>query len=234
MRYRQHVFPACYLARLVYIRERRESMVPPKSVLCKNDALPVAMDCCWSVPILSACVSLLFTMPDVNAGLLYVLFMEKFLVSREIASWPRIIATLMTNFMGFAIGAVQEKIAVYTMLLFGSVLCPAAVIASAFVPNMTWMMVTLGCLYGLSVGTLLIGTSVYVVSYFDEYRGAATGIKYLGVSVSGVLGPVLLSTLAATYGLQGLLLVVCSATLEDRTICTACVGESTSSQPSCY
>ncbi|XP_070388976.1 monocarboxylate transporter 14-like [Dermacentor albipictus] len=188
-------------------------MAPPKASLSKNSALPVAMDCCWSVPLLCACASLLFTMPEANAGLLYVLFMEKFLVSREIASWPRTIATLMTNFMGFAIGAIQQKVAVYTMLLFGSVLCPAAIIASAFVPNMTWMMVTLGCLYGLSTGTLLIGTSVYVVSYFDEYRGAATGIKYLGLSMSGVLGPVLLPTLAATYGLQGLLLVVGGITL---------------------
>nr|XP_054923324.1 monocarboxylate transporter 9-like isoform X1 [Dermacentor andersoni] len=63
------------------------------------------------------------------------------------------------------------------------------------------------------MGMLLIGTSIYVVSYFDEYRGAATGIKYLGTSVSGVIGPVLLSTLAATYGLQGLLLVVGGITL---------------------
>ncbi|KAH7958911.1 hypothetical protein HPB49_006480 [Dermacentor silvarum] len=123
-------------------------MVPPGASLSKNGAPPVPMDCCWSVPILSACASLLFTMPDTNGGLLYVLFMERFGVSREIASWPHTIATLMTNFMGFVIGAVQRKISVYTMLLFGSVLCPAAVIASAFVPNMTWMMVTLGCLYG--------------------------------------------------------------------------------------
>ncbi|XP_037565766.1 monocarboxylate transporter 9 [Dermacentor silvarum] len=63
------------------------------------------------------------------------------------------------------------------------------------------------------MGTLLIGTSLYVVSYFHEYRGAATGIKYLGISVSGVIGPVLLSILAATYGLQGLLLVVGGITL---------------------
>nr|XP_054923325.1 uncharacterized protein LOC126524519 isoform X2 [Dermacentor andersoni] len=75
-------------------------MAPPKASLSKNGALPVPMDCCWSIPILSACATLLFMMPEANAGLLYVLFMERFLVSREIASWPLIIATLMTNFMG--------------------------------------------------------------------------------------------------------------------------------------
>ncbi|KAL1482552.1 hypothetical protein MTO96_033720 [Rhipicephalus appendiculatus] len=152
-------------------------------------------------------------MPEANSGLLYVLFMEKFGVSREIASWPHTISRLMTTFVGFAIGAIQSHISVYAMLLFASVLCPATVMASAFVPSMTWMMVTMGFLYGLSLGTLLIGTSVYVVSYFDEYRNVATGIKYLGVSVSGVIGPILLSAVMDTYGLAGLLLIVGGITL---------------------
>ncbi|KAL1482553.1 hypothetical protein MTO96_033721 [Rhipicephalus appendiculatus] len=99
-------------------------------------------------------------MPDANFGFLFVLFMEKFGVSREIASWPHTISKVMTTFVG------------------------------------------------LSLGTLLIGTSVYVVSYFDEYRNVATGIKFLGVSVSGVIGPILLPAVMDTYGLAGLLLIV--------------------------
>ncbi|XP_077511125.1 uncharacterized protein LOC144121665 isoform X2 [Amblyomma americanum] len=89
------------------------------------------------------------------------------------------------------------------MIMAGAVLCPVALITSSFAPNIVWMCVTYGFLYGMSFGLLSISTSICIVTYFHKYRSFATGIQYLGVSLSGVIGPSLLSALAATYSLQG-------------------------------
>nr|XP_037277570.1 uncharacterized protein LOC119170488 isoform X1 [Rhipicephalus microplus] len=66
---------------------------------------------------------------------------------------------------------------------------------------------------GASYGALVIGTAVYVVSYFYEYRGFAMGIKFLGVSLSGIIGPSLLSHLASEHGLKGCFLITGGLTL---------------------
>ncbi|XP_077511127.1 monocarboxylate transporter 14-like isoform X2 [Amblyomma americanum] len=125
----------------------------------------VPTDRCWTVPIIAACANCLFTMPETNSGLFYVLFMDKFGVNREWASWPRTISTVMSNLMG------------------------------------------------ISEGTLMISTSVYMVCYFNKYRSAAMGLKYLGVSTSGIVGPLLLSALEEKYGLEGTFLVLGGITL---------------------
>ncbi|KAK8787688.1 hypothetical protein V5799_022536, partial [Amblyomma americanum] len=168
---------------------------------------PDLVDVCWAVPFLTACASFLFSMPKTNSGILFVLFVDHFGVSRETASWPKTIESAASSFMGFAIGAAQQRLSVYSVIAGGAVLCPIAVIASAFAPNMTWMSVTVGFLYGISFGLLIIGSSIYIVSYFESYQNTAAGIKFFGVSLTGAIGPSLLSHLASTYGVQGCLLV---------------------------
>nr|XP_050028390.1 monocarboxylate transporter 9-like [Dermacentor andersoni] len=59
----------------------------------------------------------------------------------------------------------------------------------------------------------MISTSIYIVSYFDKYRSFATGIQYLGISLSGIIGPSVLSKIAATYGLEGTMLLAGGVTL---------------------
>ncbi|XP_049519375.1 uncharacterized protein LOC119444543 isoform X1 [Dermacentor silvarum] len=59
----------------------------------------------------------------------------------------------------------------------------------------------------------MISTSIYIVSYFEKYRSFATGIQYLGSSLSGIIGPSMLSKLAATYGLGGTMLLAGGVTL---------------------
>ncbi|XP_050028904.1 monocarboxylate transporter 14-like [Dermacentor andersoni] len=53
----------------------------------------------------------------------------------------------------------------------------------------------------------MIGISIYTVSYFDQYRGIASGIRFTGVSLTGIIGPSLLAQLAKTYNFQGCLLI---------------------------
>lgn len=165
------------------------------------------IDCCWALPFVAACSCFLFGMPQTNSGILYVLFMDKFGASRETALWPRTIDSIASNFMGFVIAATQKRLPIYSLIMLGAIFCPLSIIASAFVPNLAWMSVTMGLFYGASVGILLIGQSIYTVSYFEKYRGVATGITFIGVSVSGIVGPAILPLLANSYGVDGAMFV---------------------------
>ncbi|XP_077532372.1 monocarboxylate transporter 14-like [Haemaphysalis longicornis] len=166
-----------------------------------------AVDRCWALPIVSACSSFLYSTPQMNSGIFFVLFMEKFGVSRESALWPKTIDSMMTNVMGFVIGFYQKRFSVYSIIMMGAFVCPLSVIFSGFVPNMAWMSVTMGFFYGASLGILSIGTSIYIVSYFEKYRGAATGITLLGVSLTGIVGPLVLPHLMLIYDLRGTLIL---------------------------
>ncbi|XP_077534790.1 monocarboxylate transporter 9-like [Haemaphysalis longicornis] len=165
------------------------------------------VDRCWALPFVAACSGFLFGMPQTNSGILYVLFMDKFGASRQTALWPRTIDSITSNFMGFVIAAAQKRLPVYNLIVAGAIVCPLSIVASAFVPNLAWMSVTMGFFYGASVGILLIGQSIYTVSYFEEYRGVATGITFAGVSLSGIVGPAILPPLAQTYTVDGAMIL---------------------------
>lgn len=55
---------------------------------------------------------------------------------------------------------------------------------------------------GAGAGTTLVSLSVILATYFDRYRGVASGVKYAGWSCSGLVFPSLLSYLRNEYGLQ--------------------------------
>ncbi|XP_077534529.1 monocarboxylate transporter 14-like [Haemaphysalis longicornis] len=185
------------------------------------------IDRCWALPFLAACSAFFFAMPHTTSGILYVIFMEKFRVSREAALWPRTIQSVTASIMGFPIGALQRKMSIYSIIVIGTWVGPVALVTSAFVPNIEWMSVTFGFLYGkynthantysctcarllesgVSAGILWIATSIYIVSYFHEHRSLAIGIMSLGYSLSGVAGASLLPHLFRTYGFDGATLV---------------------------
>lgn len=58
-----------------------------------------------------------------------------------------------------------------------------------------------------------MSTALYVLSYFKKYRGLATGLVYVGVSISGVICPILLSAFVDIYGFTGSLLLLGGITL---------------------
>ncbi|KAH9377791.1 hypothetical protein HPB48_018927 [Haemaphysalis longicornis] len=55
-------------------------------------------DRCWGIPFVAMCACFLLCMPMSSTGYLYVLFMEKYEINRETASWPESIITFSQNF----------------------------------------------------------------------------------------------------------------------------------------
>ncbi|KAH9377793.1 hypothetical protein HPB48_018929 [Haemaphysalis longicornis] len=65
----------------------------------------------------------------------------------------------------------------------------------------------------MGVGASIVAFAVFTMLYFDKYRATANAIKFVGWSASGVAGPLVLSSLASSYGLGGTLLLSASIAL---------------------
>ncbi|XP_049271327.1 monocarboxylate transporter 10-like [Rhipicephalus sanguineus] len=105
-------------------------------------------DCCWGIPVVAMCVSFLLCMTQSSTGYLYVLFMEKYDVNRETASWPESIIMLTQNLGGFVVTVLHSKVPIFYVLLFSAALCCAGLVGASFAPDMKWMSAMLGGVYG--------------------------------------------------------------------------------------
>ncbi|XP_065286672.1 monocarboxylate transporter 5-like [Dermacentor albipictus] len=173
---------------------------------------PVATACppqdsCWSIPTVAMCASFLLCMTQTSTGYLYVLFMEKFRVNREVASWPESIMMLTQNLGGFVVTVLYSRLPIFYVTLLSASLCSAGLVGAAFAPDMKWMSVMLGGIYGTGCGASIISFTVMTMLYFEKYRATATACKYIGWAASGLSGPLVFSATASNYGLGGSLLI---------------------------
>ncbi|XP_065282075.2 monocarboxylate transporter 9-like [Dermacentor albipictus] len=165
-------------------------------------------DRCWGVPLVATFSAFLVFLPPSSAGLLYVLFMGEFRISHEMAAWPQSTYTVMSNTIGLVQSVLQQRVPLYHLTLFGVALTCVGLVACAFAPDIVWMAALYGGVYGAGAGISMISLSLYLLLYFDKYRGTATAFKYCGWAASGIVGPSLIGYVAENYGAQGALLLV--------------------------
>ncbi|XP_037566228.1 uncharacterized protein LOC119445998 [Dermacentor silvarum] len=165
-------------------------------------------DRCWGVPVVATFSAFLVFLPPSSAGLLYVLFMGEFGITHEMAAWPQSTYTVMSNSIGLVQSVVQQRVPLYHLTLFGVGLTCAGLVACAFSPDIVWMAALYGGVYGAGAGISMISLSLYLLLYFDKYRGTATAFKYTGWAASGIVGPTLIGYIAEHYGAQGALLFI--------------------------
>ncbi|KAL1446408.1 hypothetical protein MTO96_044593 [Rhipicephalus appendiculatus] len=165
-------------------------------------------DQCWIVPFCVALSAFLLVMVSSCTGYVIVLFREKYGVNHQRASWLASTLVIAMCFSGLVVSQLQRKISIYHISLMGACLASAGLVASAFAPNIAWMTFTFGIMYGTGLGTALLGLCVYLLLYFDEYRGTATAIMWIFRATSGMAGMPLLWHLTGNYGVQGCLLVM--------------------------
>lgn len=166
------------------------------------------LDRCWGVPVVATLSSFLVFLPTSSAGLLYVLFMDEFSVSHQMAAWPQSTHTVMSNTIGLVLSVLQQRVPLYHLTLFGVALTCTGLVASALSPDIIWMAALYGGVYGAGAGISMISLSLYLLLYFDKYRATATSFKYAGWAASGIIGPTLIGYIADNYGTQGALLLV--------------------------
>lgn len=154
-----------------------------------------------------AAAAFLVCMPWSWFGLLFVYFMEEFDISRETASWPKSIASMLSHVSGLAVYALQQCSKTYYIVLLSTILTSAAFILSAFATNILWMSLTVGVMHGLGHGIFVTSSSVYTLLHFEKYRAIATSLAFIAYGASSVISQIVLAGLVERYELDGALLV---------------------------
>ncbi|KAL1471856.1 hypothetical protein MTO96_039669, partial [Rhipicephalus appendiculatus] len=103
----------------------------------------------------------------------------------------------------FGIMLLQNKLPLFYITILSIGTCGAGAIAGAFCPDIAWISVAVGGLYGIGFGATITSFSMYTLTYFDQYRATATAVKYASRSAAGVVGPSLMSVISGYYGLHG-------------------------------
>ncbi|XP_077507938.1 monocarboxylate transporter 13-like [Amblyomma americanum] len=165
------------------------------------------IDNCWGVPIVAAFSAFLLVMASSSYGYFYVLFMKKYAISHEQAAWPASALVIAGSCTCLVVSQIQYKVSLYHITLAGGILASIGITASAFAPNIIWMTVTFGVLYGAGIGTALLGLSLYILAYFEKYSGTAFAIMWVSRAASGMAATPLLWYLTANYGVEGCLLI---------------------------
>lgn len=138
-----------------------------------------------------------------NNGFFYVAYLRHYGVTRQQASWPSSTHTIISHVIGLPIAALQSRFSVYRITLVGGIMSWMGFVLSAFSPSIEVVTLTMGVIYACGSGTTAILLSVYNAMYFTKYRGVATGSKFGGWSLSGLVFPYLLTMLFNTYGFEG-------------------------------
>ncbi|KAH6933225.1 hypothetical protein HPB50_013734 [Hyalomma asiaticum] len=108
---------------------------------------------------------------------------------------------------GIFSGPLSEVFTTIPVLVGGSALAAAGMIASAFVPDITWLTVTLGVIHGIGLGIVTTMLQVLISMYFERFRGAANGSMFAGYTASAFIFPKLLLYFSDAYGFRGSLLL---------------------------
>ncbi|KAH7955578.1 hypothetical protein HPB52_001384 [Rhipicephalus sanguineus] len=164
-------------------------------------------DECWHVAVVAGLLTCLAAALTRSSGFLHVGIMEQYGVDHEKASWPISLASVLNNMAGLIAGPICQKIGAVPVLHVGCVIMWVSLMASSFSPNITWLALTMGALFGIGCGTTFMTLHVLVNQHFQKYTGLALGIMYTGCTASAFIFPRLLLFLANTYGFQGSMLI---------------------------
>ncbi|KAG2010418.1 monocarboxylate permease [Coprinopsis cinerea AmutBmut pab1-1] len=107
-------------------------------------------------------------------------------------SWIGSLQLWVFFFSGGFIGRVFDSYGPRYLMLLGSVLYAASVIATSVSTQYYEFMLSQGLLFGLAVGLLFYPSLASVSTHFLKYRATALGIAAAGSSFGGVLYPIVL------------------------------------------
>ncbi|KAL1482212.1 hypothetical protein MTO96_033954 [Rhipicephalus appendiculatus] len=174
---------------------------------CNAPRKKASPDECWHVAVVAGLLTCLAAALTRSSGFLYVGIMEQYGVDHEKASWPIALSAVLNNMAGLIAGPICQKIGAVPVLHAGCVIMWVSLIASSFSPNITWLALTMGALFGIGCGTTFMTLHVLVNQHFQKYTGLALGIMYTGCTASAFIFPRLLLFLASTYGFRGSMLI---------------------------
>ncbi|XP_062605242.1 monocarboxylate transporter 9-like [Saccostrea cucullata] len=174
----------------------------------REDGYPIDRGWAWIVLIACTFQQLLLIGTHASFGILFNEFMAKFDSSATSISIALSIQTVTLSLLALLVLNIGHRLFSYRVfVMFGGVIGFSAYILNAFLPNISFLILSQGILYGMTHAFTHGPSLVILGQYFKLYRGLATTLANVGASVGILLSPLLLRALLNTYELRGALII---------------------------
>ncbi|XP_076098729.1 monocarboxylate transporter 12-like isoform X1 [Mytilus galloprovincialis] len=165
----------------------------------------------WAWIVLAACFLRAFMVIGIDKafGMFFVEYIEAFESNASTVSVIISTQQIVYSVSSFLILTFGNRFFTFRpIIIFGSVLMAAGYFLNAYAPNVQFLLLSQGVLFGIGHAASAGPSLVVLNSYFDKRRGLANSLANSGGSLGGLLLPLIIQALLETYGLQGAQIVV--------------------------
>ncbi|CAN7938893.1 unnamed protein product [Ixodes hexagonus] len=142
-----------------------------------------------------------------SSGILYVIIMSEFNVSRQDASWTIMLLGGARVLSGLLAGPLGHRFTARPVILLGSVISALGVMLGFFADSIGTLHAALGVIHGFGSGIVYAMNPIVISEHFVKYKGLAMGINFAGSTLGTFVFPKLLEYLVQTFGFHGALLI---------------------------
>nr|XP_022288359.1 monocarboxylate transporter 12-like [Crassostrea virginica] len=164
----------------------------------------------WAWVVLFACFleQLLLIGSHASFGILFNEFTVAFNSSATSISIALSVQTVVLSLASLIILSVGSQwLSNRTFVMMGAVTAFAAYIFNAFLPGISYLILSQGVLFGFTHACVQGPSLVILGRYFKKYRGLATTLANFGASTGIFIFPLVLRSLIDFYGLRGALVI---------------------------
>lgn len=164
----------------------------------------------WAWVVLFACFfeQLLLIGTHASFGILFNEFQMAYSSSATIISLSLSVQTIILSLLSLFILSIGSRyLSNRVFVMIGGLTSFAAYMINAFLPDVSYLILSQGVLFGLTHAFAQGPSLVILGKYFKKYRGLATTLANVGASSGIFIFPLVLRKLIDSYGLQGALVI---------------------------
>lgn len=164
----------------------------------------------WAWVVLFACFfeQLLLIGTHASFGILFNEFQIAYSSSATIISLALSVQTIVLSLLSLFILSIGSRyLSNRVFVMMGGLMAFAAYMINAFLPDISYLILSQGVLFGLTHAFVQGPSLVILGKYFKKYRGLATTLANVGASSGIFIFPLVLRELIDSYGLQGALVI---------------------------
>lgn len=164
----------------------------------------------WAWVVLFACFfeQLLLIGTHASFGILFNEFQMAYSSSATIISLSLSVQTIILSLLSLFILSIGSRyLSNRVFVMMGGLTSFAAYMINAFLPDVSYLILSQGVLFGLTHAFAQGPSLVILGKYFKKYRGLATTLANVGASSGIFIFPLVLRKLIDSYGLQGALVI---------------------------
>ena len=146
-------------------------------------------------------------------GVFFKELSAEFSLSRAITSGAWSTSNLIYGFASMLVGRLTDKLGPRIIVTFCGILFGLGYLLISQI-NAVWQLyLLLGVMGGLGMGAAFVPVVTTIARWFVKHRGVTTGMVSAGVSIGGLVGPIVASWLISDYGWRSAYIVLGASVL---------------------